>query len=287
MLNLDKYKVSIIIANYNNSKYLPSTINSLLHQSHKNIEIIIIDDCSTDGSQNIIREYAKKNKRIKCIFLKKNAGSYHCRNEGLKIATGDYITLLDSDDFYLSDRIRTCILQYINYEKIHPNKFEILFSKIYRLRYTEIKIESIINDKKIMDTIKNERKNFTEETLPWGYKYILGMATIFVKYDFFKKYGSWRSDYKHGMDIELIQRYLVLKYNKLIPYGELWNMIYYNKTYDYGIIMENKMNYISQPMNNKNSTIICKGINREEIHKKCENDLRKKIVDNHTNITKL
>lgn len=89
--------VSIIVPVYNVEKYLRECIDSLLHQTYKNLEIILVDDGSKDQSGDICDEYSQKDRRIKVVH-KKNAGLGFARNSGLEIATGEFVTFLDSDD---------------------------------------------------------------------------------------------------------------------------------------------------------------------------------------------
>lgn len=89
--------VSIIIPIYNVRKYLDNCIKSILNQTHKKLEIILVDDGSTDGSETIVENYAKKDKRI-IVIHQKNQGQSAARNAGLKKATGDYIGFIDGDD---------------------------------------------------------------------------------------------------------------------------------------------------------------------------------------------
>ena len=91
-------KVSIIIPTYNSEKYLKRCINSICNQTYKNIEIIIIDDGSTDNTFNICEEYSKKDDRVKFIH-KKNEGVSVARNIGIENANGKYIMFVDSDDW--------------------------------------------------------------------------------------------------------------------------------------------------------------------------------------------
>ena len=91
-------KVSIIVPVYNTSKYLKNCLDSLVNQTLKDIEIITIDDCSTDNSLDILNEYKDKY-NIKVIHNNKNKGPGICRNIGLDIATGEYIGFVDSDDY--------------------------------------------------------------------------------------------------------------------------------------------------------------------------------------------
>lgn len=90
-------KVSIIVPIYNTAKFLPVCLNSILHQTYENLEIVLIDDGSTDESSKIVDTYAKKDSRVKVVH-QKNAGQSAARNRGLKLATGKYISFIDSDD---------------------------------------------------------------------------------------------------------------------------------------------------------------------------------------------
>lgn len=91
--------ISIIIPVYNVKNYVSEAIESVINQTYKNIEIIIIDDGSNDGSEKICDDYAKKDSRIKLIH-QKNQGLSVARNKGLEIMTGKYVGFLDSDDAY-------------------------------------------------------------------------------------------------------------------------------------------------------------------------------------------
>lgn len=91
-------KISIIVPIYNVEKYLRDCIESIINQTYKEIEILLINDGSTDSSLEICEEYAKKNDKIK-IINKKNGGLSDARNVGLEHATGKYIMFVDSDDF--------------------------------------------------------------------------------------------------------------------------------------------------------------------------------------------
>lgn len=91
--------ISIIMPVYNSADYLVQALNSCLNQSYPNIEIITVDDGSTDNSVNIIKEIMNQDPRIKLFFTSSNQGPAMARNIGLGQAKGEYITFLDSDDF--------------------------------------------------------------------------------------------------------------------------------------------------------------------------------------------
>ena len=97
-------KISIIVPIYNTAKYLPKCLDSSINQSYQNLEIILIDDGSTDNSGQIADGYAKKDSRVK-VFHQKNAGQSAARNLGLEKATGTYVSFIDADDQISKDFI--------------------------------------------------------------------------------------------------------------------------------------------------------------------------------------
>lgn len=92
------YKISVIIPVFNSSLYLEKCLSTIVNQTLKDIEIILIDDGSTDNSLNIIKDYAEKYNNIK-YKSKKNEGQAIARNLGIKMASGEFITFIDSDDY--------------------------------------------------------------------------------------------------------------------------------------------------------------------------------------------
>lgn len=97
--------VSIIMPVYNSEKYVGNTIETILNQSHKSFELILVDDGSKDNSGSICDEYAAKDSRVK-VYHKENEGICATRNYGLKRATGKYIGFCDNDDIFLENHIR-------------------------------------------------------------------------------------------------------------------------------------------------------------------------------------
>ena len=102
--NINNPKVSVIIPVYNVRKYLAESLDSIINQTYKNLEIIIINDGSDDGSEIICEEYAKKDPRIKLIH-RENGGLSAARNTGLDNMTGKYVAFLDSDDAFIPETI--------------------------------------------------------------------------------------------------------------------------------------------------------------------------------------
>lgn len=107
-MNTEKKLISVMVPVYNVAPYITNCLESLIHQTYTNLEIILVDDGSTDNSLEICQEYAKKDKRIKVIH-KENGGLSTARNAGLDVATGDYYSFVDSDD-YISTRFYEIML---------------------------------------------------------------------------------------------------------------------------------------------------------------------------------
>jgi len=162
-------KVSIILPNYNSSKTIVATINSILRQTYKNWELVIVDDCSDTKTKNILAKF-KKIKKIKIFYLKKNKGTAYCRNIAIKNSKSHYLAFIDSDDLWETNKLKLQIKfmeinnydftytyyktfaenKYIIKEIIVPNKFNFeSFTK-----NTSISTSSMILKRKLTNGIK-------------------------------------------------------------------------------------------------------------------------------------
>ena len=118
-------KVSIIVPIYNVEMYLGKCIESLIHQTYKNIEILLVNDGSKDKSEEIMKEYALKDERIVCLN-KVNGGLSDARNYGMKFAKGQYCLFIDSDDWLALDAVECCV------KKVRETNAEVVcFDMIY------------------------------------------------------------------------------------------------------------------------------------------------------------
>lgn len=106
--------ISVIVPIYNVEKYLARCVDSIVNQTYKNLEIILVDDGSPDRCPQMCDDYAKKDSRIKVVH-KNNGGLSDARNAGMAVATGKYISFIDSDD-YVSDDFFECLLDVVNKE---------------------------------------------------------------------------------------------------------------------------------------------------------------------------
>ncbi|MBP3421797.1 MAG: glycosyltransferase family 2 protein [Lachnospiraceae bacterium] len=131
-------KVSIVIPVYNTAEFLPQCLNSLIEQTYHDIEIICVNDGSTDCSLEILNDFAKKDKRVK-VYTKENEGkgAASARNLGMENATGMYIQFLDSDDFFEEEMIE-CLVQ-----KAEESKADIV---IYRANRYDNKLQKITQE---------------------------------------------------------------------------------------------------------------------------------------------
>ena len=101
--------VSVIIGVYNCKTYLPNTLNSVREQSYRNLEVIVVDDCSTDGSGEFCDDYCKQDNRFRVIHHEKNTGVSGPRNTGLRNAKGEYIYFMDGDDYIHVEAIEALV----------------------------------------------------------------------------------------------------------------------------------------------------------------------------------
>lgn len=109
---MEKIKISVIVPIYNVEQYLSQCLDSIINQTYTNLEIILINDGSTDNSEKICNQYKLLDPRI-IVIHKTNGGLSDARNTGIKIATGDYISFVDADDF-IDKNMYTILFQKIN-----------------------------------------------------------------------------------------------------------------------------------------------------------------------------
>ena len=159
---MNKYVISVIIPVYNSERWIERCINSIINQSSfKKIEMIIVDDGSTDKSFELCEKYKKKHTNIKLIKIE-NSGVSNARNQGLKIATGKYISFVDSDDWVEKDFYEKCI------ENIRNNLCEIICYGSF-INYVDKEIHRCSPEKKIISPkqylYELYMKNYLDQTV--------------------------------------------------------------------------------------------------------------------------
>lgn len=180
--------LSVVMAVYNSDKYLRQSIESVLSQSYPYFEFIIVNDGSTDTSESIIQEYVKKDRRITYLKNKTNLGQSETRNKAIRIAKGEYIAIVDSDDICLQNRFEI----QINFLKKNPDS-DVLGSS-YCLFFNDQENEC---ETKISANV-NDLQNGTP---------LVHNPTCMIKRETFLKYGYYDSNYDNAEDHELWLRW--------------------------------------------------------------------------------
>ena len=114
--------ISVIIPTYNSAEYIAETLESVCAQTYRNIEILVIDDCSSDDTSEIVEKYATKDLRIRLIKLNENKGAANARNIGAKSAVGEWIAFLDSDDLWVPNKLEKQIYKINELVKLNENR---------------------------------------------------------------------------------------------------------------------------------------------------------------------
>ena len=144
-------KVSVIVPVYNVEKYLKKCLDSLVNQTLKDIEIIVVNDGTPDNSQEIIDKYVKKYKNVKS-YIKENGGLSSARNYGLKYAKGEYVAFVDSDDWVEVDMYETM------YSKALENDFDVVVCDL-KYVYSDRDVEAFSNIKNDLVTKEQIKKS--------------------------------------------------------------------------------------------------------------------------------
>ncbi len=192
--------ISIIIPNFNKSSFVAETLDSLISQSFENWEAIIIDDCSTDNSVEILRKYETKDFRFRLLQNHENMGGAYSRNLGLKSSEGEFIIFLDSDDELQSD----CLLR--RYQAIKDLKVDFV---VFPMGTFEKKI----GDRRRLWLPKMKQNHllaFLRHDLPWA-----TMQPIWRK-SFLLSLDGFDEDYPRLQDVELHTRALL---NSIVNYS--------------------------------------------------------------------
>jgi len=146
--------ISVIMPVYNVESYLPQSIESVLNQDHRNLELILIDDGSTDGSGAICDAYAAKDSRVRVIH-QKNGGAAAAKNAGLRMASGTYLSFVDSDD-YLEPNVFGYMLRTLQEQDADAVQFS--FQDVYTDR---------VEPQRLSPCVMNEREYLIRFTKDW------------------------------------------------------------------------------------------------------------------------
>jgi glycosyltransferase involved in cell wall biosynthesis len=181
-------EVSIITVSYNSISTISDTINSVLDQSYKEIDYIIVDGSSTDGTINVIKSYGD---RILKLICEPDSGMYDAINKGIKLASGNIIGILNSDDVFNDNSIVEQVANIFNNEDIEALFGDVVFVK--------------------PDNLKKVVRYYSSKQFHPGkfrYGYMPAHTSFFAKKELFERYGNYKTDYKIAADFELLVRFL-------------------------------------------------------------------------------
>ena len=181
-------KISIITVVWNNKKTIRNAIESVLGQSYKNIEYIIIDGASTDGTVEIINSYSSK---ISKFLSEPDQGLYDAMNKGLKLATGDIVGILNSDDVYVDDKVIEKVVKVFQEKKVDSVFADLVY----------VKPDDLGKIVRYYDSSYFHPDKF-------AYGWMPAHPTFFVKREIYEKYGYFKTNYKIAADYELLVRFL-------------------------------------------------------------------------------
>lgn len=196
-------KISLVTVTFNSTRTLRDTIQSVLSQIYLDIEYIIVDGCSQDKTVDIIKEYEPLfHGRLKWISEKDN-GLYDAMNKGIRMATGDIIGIINSDDFYHRRDIIMKVAEAFKNSDI-------------RAVYGDVRF---VNPQNLDKTVRYySSKRFTPEMFRFGF--MPAHPTFFTYRKYFEEFGYYKTDYKIAADYELLIRFLYVHQlkSKYLPF---------------------------------------------------------------------
>ena len=188
-------KITIITATYNNASTLETTIKSVVNQSHEEVEYIIVDGASTDGSLDIIKRYASRHPKVIKYISEPDTGVYNAINKGIRMSTGEVIGLLHGNDYFSSTDILSQVAEAMN-----DNAVPFIYGDV---KYTRVGSDKVVR--------YYSSQQFTIEML------LQGIApphpSLYMRKELFDKYGFYKEDYLIGADFDMFLRLMVV--NKL------------------------------------------------------------------------
>ena len=222
--------VSVIVPVYNSKAYLERCVDAILTQTYSDLEVVLVDDGSSDNSLEICREYEKKDPRIK-VFHKENGGSSSARNVGIKEATGEYICFCDSDDYYEKDIIE-------NLMKVFNENSDAVIAQCMAVCRDE---DGTLVSGPLKDSgkiVKETNEEFLRELLL--HVGDSSFCSKMIKSDFMKRFsfneGRLNEDFELLVymleEFDAIYTYEITGYNIILRFGSNTRNVYKNLFYD-------------------------------------------------------
>lgn len=184
-------KISIITGTYNSAKTVKDTFESILSQSFSDIEYMVIDGGSTDGTVDIIKEYEPRFEGRMRWISERDKGIYDAMNKGIAMATGDFVGILNSDDFYYDSEVLASIA-----ETIQKTAADCVFGDLV---FVDVEDTSIV--RRVWKGSEYKPNSFKKGWAP-------AHPTFYAKRELFDKYGLFNIDYKVSADFDLMLRFV-------------------------------------------------------------------------------
>lgn len=185
---INRQKISIVTVCYNSQSTIRHTIDSVISQDYENIEYIVIDGASTDWTLRVLEFFRDK---IDYFISEKDEGIYSAMNKGIKVATGDIIGILNSDDFYPNNKVLSKVAK-----KFEESDCDCLYGDLVYVRQSD--------GSKIVRYWQSGQFSVSKLNKGW----MLPHPTFFVKKNVYEKYGLYNTDLSTAADYEMILRLL-------------------------------------------------------------------------------
>jgi glycosyltransferase involved in cell wall biosynthesis len=189
-----KLRVSIITVSLNRVRTITDAINSVLAQTYPEVEYIIIDGSSTDGTTEIIDSFGKS---ISKFVSEPDCGIYDAINKGIRIASGNIVGILNSDDFFTDNHIIERVVEVFN-----NNDIDAVFG--------DVQFVDRVNTAKVVRYYSSKKFNISK----FKFGFMPAHPSFFIKRELFEKFGYYKTDYKIGADFELLIRFLYINHIK-------------------------------------------------------------------------
>lgn len=187
-------KISIITATYNSAETVRNTFDSVLNQTYKDIEYIVVDGLSKDNTVEIIKEYAEIFEGKMRYISEKDRGLYDAMNKGLAMATGDIVGILNSDDFYTSNNILEIVAN--NFEE---GEIDAVYGDIH-----------FVNSNDLTKCVRYYSSAiFSRRLMRFGF--MPAHPSFYCKREVYEKYGTFNTKYKIAADFDSLFRFIYIK----------------------------------------------------------------------------
>lgn len=241
---LTNSKVSIIVPALNAESTIGICLKSLIKQSYDNLEIIVVDDGSEDGTGKLVQKICGMDQRVKYFKIPNNQGTYAAINKGIRIATGKYIAKQDADDISLSTRIEK--------QMTALKKYKVFFALCFLFR-SSLSMEELDGEDHLIMQRLSEKSNPSDHT---STRSQVCLASLIIHKKIFNQYGLyWERNY--SSDVELLERVLYHELNISFPgpFNHIVSFFSHLKFHHKLYIVLDEVLYLSSIRNPNNLTI--------------------------------